>query len=53
MSYKERKDKFKRLKKMLGKGRKATAELDASRNPEKFMRENKNPSIKGLKGIAI
>lgn len=32
---------------------KATAELEASKNPMKFMRTHKNMSIKGLKGIAM
>ena len=32
---------------------KATAEKDASKNPMKYLRENKEPSIKKLKGIAF
>lgn len=44
------KKRFGRLKKTIGK---AHAERDASRNPEKFLKENKNPSIKGLKGVAL
>lgn len=45
------KKRFGRLRKSIG--RKAHAEADASRNPEKFLAENKNPSIKGLKGVAL
>jgi hypothetical protein len=53
-SYSDKKDKFYRIKKMWGKkGKKATAEKDASKNPKKFMEDNKEPSIKGLKGIAF
>jgi hypothetical protein len=32
---------------------KATAELDASRNPMEFIKKNKNMSIGGLKGVAF
>lgn len=35
------------------KKNKATAELDASKNPEGFLKKNKNPSIKGKKGVAF
>jgi hypothetical protein len=45
------KETYGRLKKMI-KG-KANSELKASKNPKKFMEENKEPSIKGLKGIAF
>lgn len=45
------KEKYGRLKDLMKK--KAKSELNASKNPEKFMKENKNPSIKGLKGVAF
>lgn len=50
-------NKFKLLDKLLkakqSKYGKATAELDASKNPMKFIKDNKNMSIKKLKGVAI
>jgi hypothetical protein len=50
----EKKDNFKKIKGMLKKGGpKATAEKDASNNPEAFMKKMKNPNIKNLKGIAF
>jgi len=49
----KKKDKFHRIKKMWGKkGKKATAELDASKNPMKFAKDNIEPSLRGKKGIA-
>lgn len=48
----KKKDRFKRTKKHL-KARKAMAELNASKNPIKYLEENKEPSIKGLKGVAF
>lgn len=48
------KEKFKKIKYLMKKNsKKATAELDASKNPEKFMKKMKNPSIRSLKGIAF
>lgn len=50
----EKKEKFSRLKKLLaGKGKKATAELDASKDPIGFAKRNIEPSLKGKKGIAV
>lgn len=46
-------ERFSHLKDMQAKHGKATAELDASKNPEKFMEKMKNPSINGLKGVAF
>lgn len=46
------KEKYGRLKKVM-KGRKATAELQASKNPMKFAKNNIEPSLKGKKGIAL
>lgn len=48
-----KKNHFKRLKESLKSRGKATAELDASKNPQKFMEQNKNPSIKNNKGVAF
>lgn len=45
------KETYGRLKTMI-KG-KAKSELQASKNPKKFMEENKEPSIKNRKGIAF
>lgn len=53
-NYKEsysKKKRFSKLKKSLAK--KATSEKEASENPEKFLEKMKEPSIKGLKGIAF
>lgn len=47
------KDRFMHLKDMLSKHKKAKSELEASKNPEKFMEKNKNMSIRGLKGVAF
>jgi hypothetical protein len=44
---------FSHLQDMMKKHKKAGSELAASRNPEKFMEKMKNPSIKGLKGVAF
>ncbi len=55
----EKKKKFQRLNQMLlpkvesSPVGKATAELDASRNPEAFLKKMKNPSWKNLKGVAF
>lgn len=47
------KPKFSHLKEMLKRYKKASAGLEASRNPMKFIEDNKNPSIKGLRGVAF
>lgn len=47
------KPKFSHLEDMIKKHKKAGSELEASRNPQKFMEKMKNPSIKGLRGIAM
>lgn len=49
----EKKNKFKKLKEKLKGKRKATAELEASKNPMKFAKDNIEPSLKGKKGIAV
>lgn len=48
-------DYFKRLRKMMTQsgGRKATAALEASKNPMKFIKDNKSMNIKGNKGAAF
>lgn len=48
----ENKERFKKLKGKL-RGKKATAELDASKNPMKYAKDNIEPSLKGKKGIAV
>lgn len=48
-----KKDRFKKLKKALKSKGKATAELEASKNPMKFAKDNIEPSLKGKKGIAV
>ncbi len=47
------KPKFNHLKEMMKKHRKAKSELQASKDPMKFIQDNKNMSIKGLKGVAF
>lgn len=49
----EKKDRFAKIKKAMSSTFKAHAELEASRNPIKFMKENKEPSIKNKKGVAF
>ncbi len=50
----EEKEKYSRLKKLLkSRGKKATAELDASKDPMGFVKRNIEPSLKGKKGIAV
>lgn len=41
------------LAEMLKKHKKAHAEIDASKNPMKFIKDNRNMSIKGSKGVAF
>ena len=50
---KPKKQRFKRLRTLLQPSGKATAELEASKDPEKFMKKMKNMSLKGLKGVAF
>lgn len=52
-SDEKKKSRFKRIKKLMQSKGKATAELDASKNPMKFMKDNIEPSLKGKKGIAV
>jgi hypothetical protein len=47
------KQRFSHLKEMLKKHKKANSELEASKNPLKFIQANRNPSIRGLKGVAF
>lgn len=49
----EKEKKFKKIKELMGRGQKATAELDASKNPMKYIQTHKNMSIKGLRGVAF
>lgn len=49
----KKKDRFKRTKKLLQGRGKATAELDASKDPMGFAKRNIEPSLKGKKGIAV
>lgn len=45
---------FEKTKQLFKKhARKAMSELNASKNPEKFMEDNKNMSIKDAKGVAF
>ena len=46
-------DKFSHIKEMMNKHKKAGSELEASKNPQKFMEKMKNPSIKGLRRVAF
>lgn len=41
------------LKERYSKGPKAKSEEEATRNPKKFLKKMKEPSIKKLKGIAL
>ena len=53
-NYKEsysKKNKFKKLKDSLAK--KATAELEASKDPEKFLKKMTNADIRKVKGVAF
>ena len=49
----EKQDKFKKIRKMMNKGGKATAELYASKNPMAWEKAHRNMSIQGLKGVAF
>ena len=50
---KKKKERFKRVKSLIQPKGKATAELDASKDPMKWMETHKNMSIKKLKGVAF
>lgn len=50
---KEQKDRFAKIKKAMESKFKAHSEEEASKNPKKFMEENKEPSLKNKKGIVI
>jgi len=54
MSKEEKKEKrFRRTKTLIQPQGKATAELDASKNPMGYMESHKNMSIKNKKGVAF
>lgn len=48
-SDQKKKPRFKRLRSIMG----SKAEKEASKDPKKFLKENKEPSIKGTKGVAF
>lgn len=50
---KKKKDRFKRVKTLIQPKGKATAELEASRNPMGFAKKNIEQSLKGKKGVAV
>lgn len=51
---KEAEDKFKKLKSLMKPNKnKATAGLEASKDPKRFLEKMKEPNINGLKGIAF
>lgn len=47
------KQRFSHLKEMMKKHKKAQSELIASKDPMKFIRDNKSMSIKNKKGVAV
>lgn len=49
----DKKKRFKKLRAALKSKGKATAELDASKNPQAFEKANIEPSIKDRKGVAV
>lgn len=49
----KKKEKYKRLKTLLQPKGKATAELEASKDPMGFAKRNIEPSLKNKKGIAV
>lgn len=49
----KKKKRFSKTKKMLEPKGKATAEKEASADPMKFMKDNKNMSLKGKRGVAF
>lgn len=55
-NYKEaypKKKRFEKVSSMMQPKGKATAELDASKNPMKWMKSHKTMSIKKLRGVAF
>lgn len=50
---KKKKDRFKRTKSMLAPKGKATAELEASKNPMKALKDKSYLNIKNKKGVAV
>lgn len=53
MYDKKKKDRFKRVKTLIQPKGKATAELEASKDPMGFAKRNIEQSLKGKKGIAV
>lgn len=56
MTNKEKDKKFSKLAEMMTRKRptsKAYSEDEASKNPMEYMKKMREPSIKGLKGIAL
>lgn len=49
----KKKDRFKRTKTMLAPPGKAMAELDASKNPMKALKDKSYLNLKGKKGVAV
>lgn len=49
----DKKKRFKLIRKLIQPNGKATAELDASKNPMGWLESHKNMSIKGKKGVAF
>jgi hypothetical protein len=47
------KTRFNALKELMKKHKKANSQIRASANPMKFIQDNKNMSIRGLKGVAF
>lgn len=51
--YSDKKERFGKLKKALKSKGKATAELDASKNPMKSLKDKSYLNIKNKKGVAV
>jgi len=49
----KKKNRFKRTKAIMAPKEKATAELEASKNPMKALKDKSYLSLKGKKGVAI
>lgn len=52
-SYSDSKPRFQKIKKMMKSKSKATAELDASKDPMKALKDKSYLNLKGKKGIAV
>lgn len=52
-SKKKRKDRFKRTRTLIQPKGKATAELEASKNPMKALKDKSYLNIKNAKGVAV